>query len=480
MHRLSSESAPDERPSPQQQHVARLVKAAPILADLSRADILVTVPDDSGGFRVIDHKRPINARTLYSEDPTGDRLERNHRPLMSMAFDSGTIVDGGQWLIDQERWIRTLAVPVRHGDEVIGVLSREFSPTVETNLGDLELTSFAVVRRLATMINDGTFPASAEVREHDHPPRVGDGLVLLNSAGEVEFASPNAVSVLRNLGHSKSLLGRRLTSMGIEPGGIRAAFDSQTTHTDSVETAKVAISLMCIPLTEVGRLTGALVLMRNITEIAERDRLLLTKDATIAEIHHRVKNNLQTVSSLLQLQGRRLTAPEGRKAIDESARRIRAISVVHEILSHRSGDEISFGEILRTLSQLVREALTQPANPVEFVIEADDSVLPSEVTTTLSVVVSELLQNTIDHAFDVGAEGPHVVTVRAFSANDELELSIRDNGGGLPPNFDIDRAEGLGLTIVRTLVETELRGTIAMRSEGVGCAAELRIPLFPV
>src|SRR5207302_67420 len=126
---------------------------------------------------------------------------------------------------------------------------------------------------------------------------------------------------------------------------------------------EITVLLRCLPLLDSSlsgdesspvtqEVTGAVVLLRDISELRRRDRLLVSKDATIREIHHRVKNNLQTISSLLRLQGRRLESPEGRTALRESERRIRSIAIVHEILSREAGDQVPFDEIVRSLVRM--------------------------------------------------------------------------------------------------------------------------------
>ena len=160
-------------------------------------------------------------------------------------------------------------------------------------------------------------------------------------------------------------------------------------------------------------MTGGVLLVRDISELRRRDRLLLSKDATIREIHHRVKNNLQTISSLLRLQGRRLSSPEAKAAIDESVRRIRTIALVHETLSREAGDDVPFVEILRPLARMVEESLQSPDRPVRFRVQGDGGKLPAPMATPLAVVLTELLQNAVDHAFRGQAGTGHVVVAVA-------------------------------------------------------------------
>ena len=111
----------------------------------------------------------------------------------------------------------------------------------------------------------------------------------------------------------------------------------------------------CIPLLESGAVTGALVSMRDVSDLRRRDRLLLSKDAAIREVHHRVKNNLQTISSLLRLQSRRMPTGDGKHALEEAERRVRCIAVVHEILSRDATDEVDFNDILPSLLRMAED-----------------------------------------------------------------------------------------------------------------------------
>ena len=243
--------------------------------------------------------------------------------------------------------------------------------------------------------------------------------------------------------------------------------------------------IRCIPLIDHGTVTGAVVLTRDISELRRRDRLLLSKDATIREIHHRVKNNLQTISSLLRLQGRRFTSPEAKLAIEESVRRIRSIALVHEILSREAGDDVAFIEIVRPLVRMVEEGMSSEDRPVTFHVEGEAGVLPATVATPLSVVLNELLQNAIDHAFPAEVDlqaAPGSVTIRLDNDGERLRATVVDDGVGLPEDFELGAATGLGLSIVRTLVTSELVGEIALaRGDGPsgrpGTVVRLEVPV---
>jgi two-component sensor histidine kinase len=305
------------------------------------------------------------------------------------------------------------------------------------------------------------------------------------------------VSALHRVGVSANAIGQTLAELGVAETAARNAYERKEPVIEEIEqTTEVTLLTRSIPLLRQLKddveVTGGVLLLRDVSELRRRDRLLLTKDATIREIHHRVKNNLQTISSLLRLQGRRLTSPEAKEAVAESVRRIRTIALVHETLSREPGEDISFIEIVRPLMRLVEEGLQSADRPVTFQAKGDGGRLPATIATPLSVVILELLQNAVDHGFPEGSAGGAVMVVLSHD-EDELQIQVVNNGIALSSDFDFAKATGLGLSIVRTLVTTELAGTIEMRQatqadgassgvamtkDGQGTVVELRLPVL--
>ena len=207
--------------------------------------------------------------------------------------------------------------------------------------------------------------------------------------------------------------------------------------------------------------------MRDVTDLRRRDRMLLSKDATIREIHHRVKNNLQTIASLLRLQGRRLQSPEAQAALEESERRIRSIAIVHETLSRERGDVVRFDEIVQPLVRVVRgDRRRRPTRDLGSRSRATPAMLPGEVATPLAVVLNELMQNAVDHAFPRSRRPRRRGHVAVQLARDDGRASWSTwstTASGLPPGFTIEQSSGLGLSIVQTLVTSELGGSIELR-----------------
>ena len=273
------------------------------------------------------------------------------------------------------------------------------APLEDRRPGRLERVYRDLYRRLAHMVAVGDFPFMGEDFTTEDAPRVGDGLVLVEPDGQVKYASPNAMSALHRMGVSDVVEGRRLSELGIDDAALDWALRAGCPVTEEVERRPDVIVLMqCTPLLEQETVTGAMVLLRDVTDLRRLDRLLLSKDAAIREVHHRVKNNLQTISSLLRLQARRLEPGKGQEALREAERRVRSIALVHEILSREPGDEVPFDEIVGSLVRMAEDSVVS-GDRIGIRVTGDVGEVAADVATPLAVVLAELLQNAVEHAF---------------------------------------------------------------------------------
>jgi two-component sensor histidine kinase len=473
-------------------HLQRLVRSWGLLAGLSFSDILLFGRADKeapGKFVLMGHVRPTTAQTIYRDDLVGDLYSAVDRPIVDSAFATGRISEGSIERAEPGEPVHVLAVPVRWSGEVVAVLTSETLPPLARPTSDLERTYHAVFKRMTRMLDLGLYPFVREADVQYKAPRVGDGVVVLDAGGLVEYNSPNAVSALHRLGVHVSAEGRALGDLGLDDQVVRTAFSSGAPRFAELERGPdITVVLNCIPLLDrvegagPPAVSGALLLVRDISELRRRDRLLLSKDATIREIHHRVKNNLQTISSLLRLQSRRLDSAEARAAVEESVRRIASIAVVHEALAQEITDEAPFLDVVRPIVRLVEEGLSSPERPVRFRITGDAGSLPAVITTPLAVVLTELLQNAVIHAYPPGERtAPGDVHVDLGRDRDFVHVSVVDDGVGVAPDFSMHDQGGLGLTIVRTFIESDLGGEIRIgpRSDGRGTEVSLRVPLPP-
>ncbi len=460
-------------------HVRRLAGSWRLIADLSFSDLLLLAPisgEEGHRFVVLAQVRPTTGQTIYPTDMVGTVVDEVERPLVTRCFRQGEIVEGDTPALGGGERIRLQCIPVRREGSLIAVVTREMSTQSSRRPGVMERTYHSAFWRFARMISEGSFPFDRDEAEPEGSPRVGDGVIVVDAMRHVEFASPNAVSCLHRMGIHAYAPGSSLFDIGFDDDIARLAIETRMPVIEEIERGQVSVMLRVMPLLEHGDAVGAILLVRDVTDLRRRDRMLLSKDATIREIHHRVKNNLQTIASLLRLQGRRLRSVEAREALAESERRIRSIAIVHETLSRDAGDVVRFGEIVRPLVRVVEESVTSHDLAITFSVEGDVGEVPGEVATPLAVVLNELMQNVVDHAYPGDEPREGHVSVRLAREGDEVVIAITDDGVGLPGRFSLDESKGLGLSIVQALVTGELGGSIEMH-DADGTTVSVRVPV---
>jgi len=462
-------------------HLRRLVGSWGPLSDLSFADLLLftrTDRSEEDHLVVLGQVRPATAQTLYVDDQLGKLVDPADRPLVMKAFADGEIHDQEIELASIDGRSRVIAVPVTFRDQVIAVVTRESQEVKGRAPSELETAYLDVVERLSQMIVDGNFPFPFEDAVTEETPRVGDGALVLEAETKVTYSSPNAVSALHRAGYHGRIVDRRLEDLGFDAALVASVYRLQVPVIDELERGDdVTILSRILPLIENGVVTGALVLLRDVSDLRRRDKMLMSANATIREIHHRVKNNLQTVSSLLRIQGRRLESPEAKAAIDESVRRIQSIAGIHELLAKKGGDEVAFNDIVEPIMRMAEESLVSSDRPISFRLVGDGATLSASRASSLAVVVTELLQNSIEHGFPVGSAGGSIV-VELVTSPTELRVRVHDDGVGVPEGFDVAESSGLGLTIIATLISGEFGGRLRIRPATApqsGTVAEVRV-----
>jgi two-component sensor histidine kinase len=451
-----------------------------LAADLVFADLVLWVPDKEGGFIAAGHARPSSSATIFYRDISGTQVRKEWAEQVKSAFETGEVID--QLQMDSFDGIpnRFSAYPVRRRlvatqepvmPEPIAVVTRH------TNLADtkipnkVQLNYIAAGKDLLAMIAQGSFP---DMGNRTGPkrgsPRASDGMLRLDPDGKVQFASPNAISVFTGLGVQKELEGEVLSSLVtplIKAGhtvdeSLPIVITGKAPWRADAESKNATIALRSIPLKWKGESIGAILLCRDVTDLRHQERELITKDATIREIHHRVKNNLQTVASLLRMQARRSKSEETRESLDQAMRRVSAIAMVHDTLASGLTQDVNFDEVFDRVMMLATELAATHGTTVNTLKDGKFGQIRSEVATTLAVVLTELVTNAVEHGL---ANRSGLVAVSAERRAKKLEIAVSDNGTGLP---DGKIGTGLGTQIVRTLVEGELRGTIRWYSPAEG------------
>ncbi|TDE97675.1 ATPase [Occultella glacieicola] len=434
-----------------------------VISDLSFADLVLWLPTKDGDLVAVAHARPSTGATVHHDDVVGRRAPAGLRTALLQALETQEINRAREARWNGSFAIREESIPVVRAGRTLAVVARETHLGASRTPSRLELNYVESADELCGMISRGEFPlANAATGPRRGAPRVGDGLVRLNSEGEVLYASPNALSAFHRLGVSDEVVGQSLAEV-ITPllkdqspvdESLPLVVMGRAAWRTDVESHGVSLSLRAVPVTEYGQRVGAVLLVRDVSELRRRERELLTKDATIREIHHRVKNNLQTVAALLRLQARRTDSEDAKSALNEAMRRVATIATVHEALSQTIDEVVDFDEVFGRTLRLVADVAAGEAH-VKTVREGAFGRVPATDATALAVVLTELVTNAVEHGL---ATDGGTVTINSRREGPMLRVSVIDDGVGMGED---PQMKGLGTQIVRTLVATELDGTIS-------------------
>ncbi len=461
-----------------------------LVADLVSADLVLWVPTKDGTFVAAGHARPATSATIFYRDVTGTPGDKSLAKLVKQAFDSAESTDFTG--VSQYEGIptRIAAIPVRRR---VSAKNLEVHPTPiavvtrHANLGETkeptrqQLSFRQSGEDLLEMMVNAQYPdLGNQTGSKRGAPRANDGFLRLDNHGKVTFASPNAVSAFAKFGFPRELESENLTEVVafITKAKIRGDEDLAVVlggiapRRADAESKSATLSLRSIPIKLENERTGAIILCRDVSELRRQERELITKDATIREIHHRVKNNLQTVASLLRIQARRANSNETKESLEQAMRRVSAIALVHDTLSEGLNQEVSFDEVFDRVLLLVSEVAASHNTTVRTIIDGRFGQLKSEKATPLAVALTEIVTNAIEHGLN---ERSGNVLVHAERKQKKLIITVSDNGKGLPGG---KIEPGLGTQIIRTLIEGELRGSISWFSprEG-GARVVIEIPL---
>lgn len=441
-----------------------------IIADLSFSDLVLWVPDaESRGMWAGAQIRPTTGPTTLLEDVAGTFVPAGRTDVLDEALATGAVTR------DDGPLVRVEAVPVRRGERPLAVVARRSAVTTARTSSALEAAYEDTAATLVAMIGRGEFPLPGRRSELADSLRVGDGFVRTGVDGVVRYASPNAMSAFRRLGLVGDLIGTRIgevatTLVDRRPTdrGPLGLFAGETGGEADLENAAASVMARVMPLRSGRGRDGHLILLRDVTELRLRERELVSKEATIREIHHRVKNNLQTVAALLRLQARRSELPEARAALDEAESRVASIALVHETLSRSFGDVVDFDEIADGLLHSVLDVSDTGEGRVVAERIGSFGSVPGAMATPLAMVITELVQNAVTHGYGPSTRSAGTVTLAVNRIRDRLRLRVSDDGQGLPEHFD--GSGGLGLSIVTTLVRSELDGTLEFETNRQGGA----------
>ncbi len=437
-----------------------MLPALGLAADMARAKLTVFLPDgDRKFFNIYKQVRPLTLLGEAGADMTSQRVRCLEEPLVARAMQQNVAVSGKrEWKLGIFSSFRVF--PLRDGyGKCFGALSFDTDDPDETMLR----TALDFLLNLSG--------GSGRQYERLSPE---DGLMVVD-ANKVIIAVNNKARHIFQVLHVADVLGRRTNDLAINWPLVGMVIDTGIAESKQFFMHGRLLLMKVLPVPARPKSSCAVVILQDITELHKKDEELLIKSAVIKEIHHRVKNNLQTIVSLLRLQERRTVSGEAKSILQDCIGRVNSIAVVHEYLSQQGDGMIDVGKVAKSIYQALVSSMLNSDFVLETDFATDDVMLPSEKATSIALILNELLQNAIEHAFAGRQSGR--LTVRFNDSGSCYELLIADNGVGLPSDFSWQQSGSLGLKIIKTMAEADLKGSFSLTplAEG-GVLASVIIP----
>lgn len=422
-----------------------MLPALGLASDIARAKLTVFLPDsDKKFFNIYKQIRPLTLLGEAGADMTGQRVRCLEEPLVARAMQQNIPVTGKrEWKLGIFSSFRVF--PLRDGfGKCFGALSFDTDDPDEV--------------MLRTALDFLMSVPVGSVRQYERlSPE--DGLMVVD-AQKVIIAVNNKARHIFQVLHVADVLGRRTNDLAINWPLVGMVIDTGIAESKQFFMHGRLLLMKVLPVPARPKSNCAIVILQDITELHKKDEELLIKSAVIKEIHHRVKNNLQTIVSLLRLQERRTESSDAKSILQDCIGRVNSIAVVHEYLSQQGDGMIDVGKVAKSIYQALVSSMLNSDFVLETDFATDNVLLPSEKATSIALILNELLQNAIEHAFAGRTNGK--LTVRFNDSGSCYELLIADNGVGLPADFSWQQSSSLGLKIIKTMAEADLKGSFAL------------------
>ncbi len=418
-------------------------------------DILSDVTDEAV---VVYHRKPFMNESIYSEDVVGKIAKRPNEPSVYRTFETALITEGLLAKTQENHWIRQKVFPLRNNKKTIGVLIVEF-PVKEIRGETITENS---QKSLGCMDTNTLFYNSLM-------DNLDEAILIFDANGYLEMNNEVANSYYFHFGYMEKIVGLHYDNLSLDTSTFeQLIYLKGTDKWHNISKKEIVFGSSHFQMKRFfDEKTGMFtMILHDKTEIYNREVEIVEKSVAIKEIHHRVKNNLQSVVSLLRIQSRRSDNQEVVKVLRESEYRILAIAATHELLSKKIDNDISLAEVLDvTISNCYRAFLDDKKVIIEKNIDPT-VILDSDKTVTVALITNELLQNSFEHGFLTESKTNKIKVDVTRLGDNMVSVSVKDNGAGY--HTGTVNKSSLGLKIVTSYVKDKLRGKLKIVSSHAG------------
>ncbi len=449
--------------SPEQKNLLQLI--TPVLglaADIAHAVVTVYIPEQSKKqLYIYKQEQPQTHVGKEQPDMTGRLVRLVEEPMVHRCLTKNIPILGRrEWNLGAFNSFKIY--PLRDGyGKCFAAIS--FDTSVPDDI---------IIQQVAEMLMN--MKSSINNSEHYHRLQPADGIMVVDDHKMVVAANSQAHHIFQTM-DVPNLVGRHTNHMAINWPLVGMVMDTGIAESKEFSLRGLLLSMRVLPVIAKPKGGWAIVILRDVTELRAKEQELQIKSVVIKEIHHRVKNNLQTIASLLRLQARRAQSQETKMVLRDCVGRVNSIAIVHEYLSQQDSGLIDVDKVAKGIYQAIISSMLSSDFKLEAHFDAEKTSLPSEKATSIALILNEMLQNSIEHGFEGRSSGRLDVSFKLVE--DHYELIIKDDGIGLPEGVDLFNNKSLGLKIIKTMAEADLHGKFILENNADrGTIAKVVIP----
>lgn len=431
-----------------------------LMANLMKADVFIDcMTRENGVAIVVAEAKPSMVKSMYKESVVGAYAFRHNEPAAIRTLELGMPTRDLRAVTQEDQIVKQNVVPIKNNQgTTIACL------IVESDVYDKEKDK-ARVRILSETTEQLSESLMDVMNEKIHiHPYLNDGVVIFDRYGNSQSLNPVAISLYRKLGYQDELVDIPFENLVLDGSRFDEIIKISSTKISEVSIGefilKVKYASMKLGNTD---FAGIIMIIKDITGEKNIEKELISKSVVIREIHHRVKNNLQTIASLLKLQSRRIEDLHAKRAFDESINRVISIAVTHEILAQNGVDDVDIQTILKRITDNAISLLGEHST-IGVDITGDTFNICSDVATSIALVVNELVQNSLQYAFIGRTYGK--IEIKIVKGIQYSSILVMDDGVGY--NIENTREGSLGMIIVKSIIKDKLKGCFSIDTNDKG------------
>ena len=442
-------------------------KKLKIFTEFTDTDLFIDCLIPNSNYAVVVYQqRPVDSPTLFKNSVLGVIVGIDTEPAVIRTLKTGITSKKLKAFTQDKKSVYETVVPIPNSDgKIIGALVSEHDVTKQVNQDKqiklLEQTQKKLRDNLEYLKNNPEI-----LTEH-----INQSVIIFDHNGQTVYANPEAKALYKKLGYIEDIQKIHMENLILDENHYCQLNENRSGFENEISIGDLTLKIRYVCLSLEGN-NCTMMIITDISEMRNKEKELILKSVAVKEIHHRVKNNLQTIASILSMQARRINDSDMKKILNENISYIDSIAAAHEILAEQGFEHIDIKELIKKLSLAILNYSSSDSKTVKIAVNGDTVLVNADTASSVMLVINELLSNSLEHGFRNKKSG--IINIKISNEGIFAIFTITDNGDGFQQKTNF---ESLGLNIVKAIVKDKLNGKFRIQAEKEGTSTEFSIKI---